>query len=78
MCLKVRGSLELNTARWLKLHPGDSGTALLGPKKPNEQRGCFNQVQRNLDSLRQRRLARMNACEEKDVRQFHILDDLYR
>lgn len=27
MCLKVRGSLELNTVRWLKLHPEDSSSA---------------------------------------------------
>lgn len=46
MCLKVRSSLELNTARWLKLHPDDSGSAdtrrsALNPPlpKPNEERG---------------------------------------
>lgn len=27
MCLKVRGSLELNTVRWLKLHPEDPSSA---------------------------------------------------
>lgn len=27
MFLKVRGSLELNTARWLKLHPDDSSSS---------------------------------------------------
>lgn len=76
MCLKVRSSLELNTARWLKLHPDDSGSAdtrrsALNPPlpKPNEERGCFNQVKKNLDSDLKRRLKII--CKE-------ILDDLQR
>lgn len=61
MCLKVRRSLELNTARWLKLQPDDSGSAdtrrsALNPPlpKPNEERGCFNQVKKILTVTRRR------------------------
>lgn len=54
MCLKVRSSLELNTARWLKLYPDDSGSAdtrcsALNPPlpKPNEEHSFFIQVKKS-------------------------------
>lgn len=69
MCLKVRSSLELNTARWLKLHPDDSGSAdtrrsALNPPllEPNEVRSYFNQVKKKSHLRRGE-----NSCLDLDL-----------